>query len=130
MEASDPWRPLAETLLGKTELSAVDVARESGFALEALRRLWRALGFPPVADDAPLFTRSDVEVLRAVRLLLDLQGTDFEVLLQLTRVTGQSLARIADAQVTVAAERLEQRTQEISADTARTELVDGVHRLA
>jgi adenylate cyclase len=130
MDASDPWRPLAEALLGKAEFSAADVARESGFALDELRRMWRALGFPPVADDERLFTRSDVEILRAVRLLLDVQRTDFEVLLQLTRVTGQSLARIADAQVTEAAEHLAQRTQETSAELARAELIDRIHVLA
>ena len=130
MDQSDPWRPLAEALLGTAEFTPVDVARESGFALENLRRLWRALGFPPVADDERLFTRSDIEILRAVRLVLELQGTDFEVLVQLTRVTGQSLARIADAQVTEAAERLEQRTQESSADLARTELVERIQILA
>ena len=101
--ADDPWRPLAEALLGAAELTPADVAREAQFDLAELRRLWRALGFPPVPDDARFFTRSDVEVLRTVRQFIELQGTDGAVLVQLTRVTGQSLARIADAQVTDAA---------------------------
>src|SRR5262245_53460246 len=126
MEASDPWRPLAEALLGKPEFSASDLARESGFALDELRRMWRALGFPPVPDDARLFTRSDIEILRAVRLLLAFQDTDFDVFMQLTRVTGQSLARIADAQVTEAAQRLQRRSEETSDEFARAELVERI----
>jgi adenylate cyclase len=46
------------------------------FDLDAARRLWQALGFPPVADDEHLFTRSDVEVLRTARELIESQNTD------------------------------------------------------
>jgi adenylate cyclase len=103
----NPWQPLGEWLLGKAELTTVEVARAAGVDVEHARQLWRALGFPPVADDERLFTRSDVEILGAVRHLIELQGTDPEELLQMTRVIGQSLARLVDAQVTAVAGRLE-----------------------
>jgi adenylate cyclase len=130
MEPSDEWRPLAEALLGKAEYTPLDVARETQFDLNDLRRLWRALGFPPVADDARVFTRAEIETLRAVRQFVLAQGTEPRVLLQLTRVTGQSLARIADAQVTEAAERLNRRAEETSPDLARSELASRIQVLA
>jgi adenylate cyclase len=130
MDQSDEWRPLAEALLGTAELTPVDVAREAQFDLADLRRLWRALGFPPVADDVRHFTRSDVEVLKTVRLFVELQDTDQATLLQLTRVTGQSLARIADAQVNDAAARLFRRAAETTPDEARAELVTRIQLLA
>jgi adenylate cyclase len=106
MEPSDSWRFLADALLGKAELTALDVARQSGVEPDDARRLWQALGFPPVTDDERHFTPADVEVLRAVRALVEVQHVDPSDLLQVTRVVGQSLARVADAQVTVVAERL------------------------
>ena len=84
-----------------------------------------------MADDDRVFTRSDIEILRAVSGVVESRSVDPRVLLQLTRVTGQSLARIADAQVTAAAERLEgQRGEETSFEGARAELLDRVEALA
>jgi adenylate cyclase len=99
--------PFAETLLGAPAFTTLEVAREAGVEPAQARRLWQALGFPPVEDDERLFTHADVEILRAVRTLVELQSVDPDDLLQLTRVIGQSLARVADAQVTAAADRLE-----------------------
>jgi adenylate cyclase len=99
--------PLAETLLGAPAFTTLEVAREAGVEPAQARRLWQALGFPPVEDDERLFTPADVEILRAVRTLVESQSVDPDDLLQLTRVIGQSLARVADAQVTAAADRLE-----------------------
>ena len=76
MGVSDTWRPLAEALLGKAELSPNDVAQQSGISRDRAGRLWRALGFPPVADDERVFTRADVEVLRAVQHLIDERDAD------------------------------------------------------
>lgn len=129
MEPSDEWQPLAEALLGKPEYTPIDVSRETQFSLDELRRLWRALGFPPVPDAARVFTRSEIEVLRTVRQFIEQQGTDPAVMVQLTRVTGHSLARIADAQVTEAVGRLQQRTQGASGEVARSELINRIQVL-
>lgn len=129
MTPSERWKPLAEALLGKAEFTAPEVARAADFDLDAARRLWQALGFPPVADDERLFTRSDVEVLRTARELIESQNTD-ATLVQLTRVTGQSLARVADAQIAAAAERLERlRTTEAPADAALASLAERIEAL-
>jgi adenylate cyclase len=116
------WQDLARALLGDFELTPADVAQRSGVDLEQARRLWRALGFPPVPDDERAFTTADVAILKAVNRLVAQGVTDTDVLLQLTRVTGQALARVADAQVAATAERL--------GSTARREtLVDATRAL-
>jgi len=97
---------LERLLIGVPELTPNDVAAGAGVSIEQARRLWRALGFPPVPDDQRFFTRSDVDMLRAASLLIEQEGNDPKVLLQLTRVTGQSLARIAEAQIAAMSERL------------------------
>jgi len=129
MDSSDPWRLLAESLLGKAEFTTVEVAAEAAVDPERARQLWRALGFPPVADDERLFTRSDIEILRAVRQLIELRGTDPDELLQMTRVIGQSLARLVDAQVTAVAGRLERLHADAAGQTAAAEVVQRVQAL-
>lgn len=105
MKLPDLWQQLTEQLLGPSTFTAPEVARAADVDLDLARRLWRALGFPPVSDDERFFTRSDVEILRAVRELADRLPTSPGVLIQLARVTGQSLGRLADAQVTAADRR-------------------------
>ena len=116
MDHTDPWRSVAETLLGAPTLTPLEVARESGTDPDEARRLWRALGFPPVADDERIFTPSDVAILREVRAVLEVDVASREDLLQITRVIGQALARVADAQVTASATRLEHALRERGAD--------------
>jgi adenylate cyclase len=99
MAVSDTWRDLAAALIGPLEFTAPEVAQAAGVDLEQGRRLWRALGLAPVPDDQRAFSAADVAMLRAARTLAEQNGTAPEVFLQLARVTGQSLARVADAQV-------------------------------
>jgi adenylate cyclase len=98
---------LQRLLIGKAELTPHEVAAGANVEIEQARRLWRALGFPPVPDDQRFFTHSDVQMLRAACALIEQEGTDPKVLLQLTRVTGQSLARMAEAQIAAMSDRLE-----------------------
>jgi adenylate cyclase len=101
MDLPDHLLPFVEALVGRFELTSAEVAREAGVDLDHARRLWRALGFPPVADDAKLFARSDVAILTAIRELLARHQIEPSALVQLTRLTGRSLAQIADAQLGV-----------------------------
>jgi adenylate cyclase len=131
MKAVDVWKPVAEALLGKAELTAFEVAHEAGLEPGQARRLWRALGFPPVENDDRIFTHTDVAIVRAVRALIEVQRADPDDVLQLTRVLGRSLANVADAQVTAAAERLElRRGGAVPDETAIAELADRVAALA
>jgi adenylate cyclase len=100
------WKPLAEALLGGAEFTPGEVADIAGVSIEHARRLWQGLGFPPVADDERAFTRADAEILRAVRHLSETQGAVPADQLTLTRVIGQAMERVADAQVSIAAARL------------------------
>ena len=75
------------------------ISELSGVELPKLERFWRALGFANVDDDDPAFTDLDLE---AVRLFLSVQAlgaTDTETALQLARVMGSSMARIAEAEL-------------------------------
>jgi adenylate cyclase len=131
VKSSDVWAPLTEALLGSPAFTTLEVAREAGVDPTQARRLWRALGFPPVDDDARLFTRSDVEILRAVRALIEMHGADPADVVQLTRVIGQALARVADAQATVAADRLDRvRTDPPSGTISVPDLVRRMEALA
>jgi adenylate cyclase len=128
---AERWRAPAEALLGPAEFTSVEVARAAGVELDDARRLWQALGFAPVPDDDRVFTRADVEVLRTARALIEQQNTDPAILVQLARVTGQSLARVADAQLTASAERLERaRTAGAPADLAFAALAERIETLA
>ena len=100
------WEPLAEALLGRAEFTPGEVARIAGVSIEHARRLWQGLGFPPVADEERVFTRVDAEILRAVHELSETQGAVPADQLTLTRVIGQAMERVADAQVSIAAARL------------------------
>jgi adenylate cyclase len=129
--STDAWRPLADSLLGAAVFTARDVALQSGLPLDDTRRLWRALGFPPVEEDAVVFTKADVEILRAVRGLVELQSAHMDDVLQLTRVIGRSLDRVADAQVTTIADRLARGRDDQAPDAiALRELVARIGTLA
>lgn len=103
----EAWHTIARGLIGAPEFTASEVAQHAGVELEQARRLWRALGFPPTADDDRIFTQADVTILHSAQRLIDEGVTRPEVLLQLTRATGQSLARLADVQIVATGDRLD-----------------------
>ena len=74
-----------------------EVAEHAGMSLEETQRFWRALGFPDVAPDEVAFTDHDLNALTTVTGLIHLGLTDVDVALQLARVIGQSMARVADS---------------------------------
>jgi adenylate cyclase len=74
-----------------------EVADHAGLSLEEAQRFWRALGFPDVLPEEVAFTDHDLNALTTVTGLIHLGLTDIEVALQLARVIGQSMARIADS---------------------------------
>jgi adenylate cyclase len=73
-----------------------EAVAEAGVDLEDGRRFWRAMGFPEVPDDERVFTDQDVEMLRGVHDLMTRGTADMETALQITRVTGQCAARLAE----------------------------------
>jgi len=97
---------LAEALIGSATLSRREIAVQAGIDIEQARRLWQALGFPPVDDDDPVFTAADTAVLAAIHGMMAERGASEEMVVQQTRVVGQALARVADAQVSATLERV------------------------
>lgn len=76
-----------------------EVAELTGIDVELLRRLWRALGFLDVADEDQAFTDLDIEAVQLFRSLVTTGAADVERAIQMSRVIGSSMARIAEAEV-------------------------------
>jgi adenylate cyclase len=87
------------SLAGTPKYTQNEIAELSGMTLDDLRRFWRALGFSDVGPDERAFTEHDLDVLGTVTGSIAMGITNLEVAIQLTRVYGSSMARIADAEV-------------------------------
>lgn len=78
-----------------------DVTERTGLSSDQVLRLWRSLGFPEARAADTVFTEADVEILQRVGALLGAEVASEEVVFQMSRVIGSSIARIAQAQVDV-----------------------------
>jgi adenylate cyclase len=76
-----------------------EVAELTGVDLDTLVRFWRALGFPNVGDDERSFTDLDLEAVRLFQGMQALGATRTDTALQLARVIGSSMSRIAEAEL-------------------------------
>ncbi len=74
-----------------------EAAARAGVPFDVARRVWHAAGFPAPEPGATVCTEEDVETLRLFQAGGELLGD--EVVLQIIRVMGTSMARIADAVV-------------------------------
>ena len=92
---------------GEERYTRSELVEKVGFDLDEARRYWRALGFPDTSDDDRVFSDGDVEALRTLKQLIDQGVVDPEVALQLARVFGQSLSRMADSQLATLRARVE-----------------------
>lgn len=95
-----------DTPTGNRLLTRLEMAEEVGLDPELTRRYWRALGFVDADDQSPQFTQADLTGLRLLAGLLDSGAIGVDETLELTRVFGQSSARIAEAMVNVIERRL------------------------
>jgi adenylate cyclase len=75
------------------------VSELTGVDMPKLERFWRALGFANVDDDDPAFSDLDLEAVRLFQSMQALGATDTETAIQLARVMGSSMARIAEAEL-------------------------------
>jgi len=78
-----------------------ELSDEVGISRDVAERFWRALGFADVAEDERAFTAEDADALSTANALIELGFSSTEVALQMSRVLGSSLARIAEAMVSV-----------------------------
>jgi adenylate cyclase len=93
------WRDAAHALVGAPTLTRRDVAVRAGWSVDEARRVWNALGLPPLPDDQPAHTAADVAVLQALRALVERREIDLDVALQIARLIGRATSRVADAVV-------------------------------
>jgi class 3 adenylate cyclase len=77
--------------------SRAEAARRAGVSVDGAARLGRAAGLSDPGPDACVYSDEDVELLRTFDAGSQLLGED--AALQLVRVIGSALARIADAEV-------------------------------
>lgn len=86
--------PVERALAGK--FTAREVAKKSGLPAAMLLRVRRALGLPEGRPGEKLFCESDIEAARSIRSFLD-AGFSEQTIAELTRVVGESMARISGA---------------------------------
>lgn len=82
---------------GTPRYTADEVIAKTGISEDLLRRVWRAAGFADPEDGAVSFSDEDIETLQLINGAGSLFGE--EAVIQLSRVIGSSLARVADAAV-------------------------------
>ncbi|KAA9155782.1 adenylate/guanylate cyclase domain-containing protein [Amycolatopsis acidicola] len=84
---------------GERRYTRLEVAEKTGVPIERATRLWRALGFATVDDDAVVFTDADVEAVRTADQLISSGLLDATLEVPVTRALGQHLSRLAEWQV-------------------------------
>ena len=92
---------VAERMLvpSRRRYTRAEVADLTALELDKLERFWRALGFASVDDDDRAFTDLDLEAVRLFQGMQALGATDLDTALQMARVIGSSMARIAEAEL-------------------------------
>jgi len=94
------------------EYDLIEVSARSGIDPTQLRAMWRALGFPDPRPGERVFTDTDVEMLSDVMKFIDSGSLEADLALQMSRVIGSSLNRIATALVDAAESQVASRRQE------------------
>ena len=97
--------PVERALGGDCELTAVEVAETAGIDTEVLLKQRRALGLPQPADGERAFNEDDVEAARHLKQFLD-AGFEPEDVVEVTRVVGEGMMRVADAVASLTARSL------------------------
>lgn len=107
MNRSELRDDLARLILGgELSLTSTEVADKGGLSLADGQRLWRALGFPDTGESVA-YGDSDVEAVAIVAAALQTGVLDEETVFRMTRALGQTMARLADWQVSTLVEQVE-----------------------
>jgi len=88
--------PVERALREEPRYSARQVAEKSGLAYELLTAQWQALGLATTDPDDVVYGERDLEAAKRIKLFLD-AGVSPEDVVDMARVLGQSLARVAEA---------------------------------
>lgn len=106
-----PLLAIESQVLGARPYDIDEVAQRAGLSVERIRVLWGALGLATPRAGEHIFNDTDVEQLAAVAALVDSGLADPDIVMQLTRILGASMARVANAQAELVATR--RQTKEV-----------------
>ncbi len=79
-------------------MTQAQVSERTDIPIETARRFWRALGFLDVGDDDPVFTDMDIEAVQLFQAMVAMGLVDTESAVQMARVIGTAMARVAEAE--------------------------------
>jgi adenylate cyclase len=79
-------------------LNQAQVAERTDIPVDVVKRFWRALGFLDVDAAESAFTDMDVEAIRIFQSMVAMGLVDLDSAVQMARVIGSSMARIAEAE--------------------------------
>ena len=97
---TDDALPVVELLdLGESLYTADEIVEVTGVDVELADRLWLAMGFAMLPRDQKAFTEADRAALEGVAAFESGGFASRELILAITRVLSQSMARVADAEV-------------------------------
>lgn len=83
----------------RNRINLDELSKETAIEKPIIKRLWRALGFTDVNDDEMIFSSLDIEAIISLRGLMRTGTADVDIAIQLARVIGSSMARIAEAEI-------------------------------
>lgn len=79
-------------------LTQAEVASSTQISLDVAKRFWRALGFLDVGEADRSFTEMDIEAIQIFQSMVAMGLVDLDSAVQMARVIGSSMARIAEAE--------------------------------
>jgi adenylate cyclase len=79
------------------EHDLTEIAEATALGPALIAQLWRSLGFAEPRPGDRIFTDVDVDMLRTIGQLLDMGVIDDQLTIQMARVIGSSLSRVATA---------------------------------
>lgn len=85
--------------LGEAVYNADEVIEAAGVDQELADRIWLAMGFAMIPRDQKAFTEADKDALQAASTFEQMGLASRDLMLAITRVLGQSMARISEAEV-------------------------------
>ena len=100
------------------------VCQRTGLDADQVTHLWRTLGYPVPRPDEVAFTEADVRILGEIGLLLRSDVASARLVLQMSRVIGSSMARIASSQVDAISARVAGSPQAAARGGEDAELTD------
>ncbi|GAA4568058.1 adenylate/guanylate cyclase domain-containing protein [Planotetraspora kaengkrachanensis] len=95
------------------------IAEAAGVPQELAGRVWRALGFASLGDDAVAFTAADLGALRRIRFLIDTGVLDEQTVIRMARAVGRTTARLAQWQAEIMIGTLDPQVPPSDADLVR-----------